>query len=276
VSLHSDRSTPEPVLDLNHQPSTGPRLVAESAGTNDWLTIALTDARLLVGRSPSAQVRLIDPSVSKTHALLEREGGDVFLSDLGSLAGTALNGRTVDRRMPLRHGDLLRFGPVLLRYQNSTGSTGGTGFIAGRQYGHQLNNVGRDQHNHFKEERDSFLRELAATRSKANWCTVAGFLLAILGLAGWMAVFFNFIPASQSWFDGSQKSLLKASNGPPPILPLPSPLGPKIAGVPAGIIAFAACFVGTVLIVVGIALHVVVVARRRQFDRTLEAPWRPT
>jgi hypothetical protein len=276
-------SAAEPVLDLNQSPGVrdDPRLVPQASGSSDRLAIALTGSRLLVGRSASAHVRLADRGVGEAHALLERTGGEVYLSDLGSPAGTTLNGQPVDRRLPLRHGDLLGFGPVFLRFENAGSLGPRTAFTASSQSGQHLNNVGGDQHNHFEQAaHESFLRELAATRSRANWCTLAGFVLAILGFAAWVAVIFNDFKENLSWFDKSQRSIQDQFNpsfpptsGPPtltmPSIPsLPSPLGPEIAGVPVGAIALTVFFAGTVLIVVGIVLHIVVVARRRQFDRT--------
>jgi pSer/pThr/pTyr-binding forkhead associated (FHA) protein len=64
----------------------------------------------LVGRE-SDDLPVADPSVSREHATLEREGARWVLRDLDSGNGTFVNGRRVSRRR-LSDGDLVRFGPT--------------------------------------------------------------------------------------------------------------------------------------------------------------------
>lgn len=49
-------------------------------------------------------------------------------------------------------------------------------------------------------------------------------------------------------------------------------LGPSVAGVPVGIIGYGLGFLGSVLLVVGIVLHIVAAARRRRVDREMPLP----
>lgn len=65
---------------------------------------------LLVGRSPSAAIRLTDPRVSRVHARIERRGVDVYVEDLGSRNGTVLNGTDLTREALLHPGDRVRIG----------------------------------------------------------------------------------------------------------------------------------------------------------------------
>ena len=65
---------------------------------------------LLVGRSPSAGIKLEDQTVSRVHARLECREGQVFVEDLGSRNGTLLNGRPVARDALLVPGDRVRIG----------------------------------------------------------------------------------------------------------------------------------------------------------------------
>jgi hypothetical protein len=53
-----------------------------------------------------------DPSVSRTHLLLEQLGGTWFVEDLGSRNGTYLNGQRITGRRVVRPGDELRLGVV--------------------------------------------------------------------------------------------------------------------------------------------------------------------
>lgn len=64
-----------------------------------------TPARI-IGRSSEADVGLLDPEVSRRHARLDFAGGVVYLSDLGSINGTFLNGKPVrDEGIEVRLGD---------------------------------------------------------------------------------------------------------------------------------------------------------------------------
>lgn len=53
----------------------------------------------------------------------------------------------------------------------------------------------------------------------------------------------------------------------------PSLFGPDIGGVPIGFIGFALAGIGSLLLVVGIVLHVVAAARRRRLDTQSPPPW---
>lgn len=71
----------------------------------------------VLGRSSESDVQLAQPEVSRRHALLHRDDGTgVTVRDLGSHWGTRLNGVPLEPEMPtpLRPGDHLRIGPVLL------------------------------------------------------------------------------------------------------------------------------------------------------------------
>lgn len=69
----------------------------------------------LLGRDKDAQVKILSTSVSRRHARIDATGHDHVLIDLGSANGTQVNGQSVARQ-PLRDGDLIRMGKVILRY----------------------------------------------------------------------------------------------------------------------------------------------------------------
>jgi len=69
---------------------------------------------MLIGRQSGADVRLGDTSVSRAHAAVLRVDGGWTLLDLGSRGGTTLNGRDVTDGTPLRPGDVVRCGGVVL------------------------------------------------------------------------------------------------------------------------------------------------------------------
>ena len=70
------------------------------------------DGVVVVGRDPTAAVVVDAPSTAPTHAKLERDGTDYYVTDLDSTYGTYLNGGRVPPgvKTRVRPGDELRFG----------------------------------------------------------------------------------------------------------------------------------------------------------------------
>ena len=75
--------------------------------------IPLTHWENIVGRAKTADVVISYPSVSRTHAAINRnDRGEWTLYELGSTGGTLVNGRRVDGNAILEDGDVLYFGGV--------------------------------------------------------------------------------------------------------------------------------------------------------------------
>ena len=70
-----------------------------------------------VGRGDESEIVLLDPSVSRAHAIVEFDAGEPVVRDLDSTNGTFVNGRRV-RVESLRDGDELRFGNTRMRFEN--------------------------------------------------------------------------------------------------------------------------------------------------------------
>jgi adenylate cyclase len=68
-------------------------------------------ARLIVGRAPTSDVVIADPSVSRRHAELSAEGTSVSMRDLDSANGTLVNG-VKSPASPIAAGDIVTFGAV--------------------------------------------------------------------------------------------------------------------------------------------------------------------
>lgn len=75
------------------------------------------DEPQLLGRSSEA-LPITDQSVSRRQAELTPDGGRWWVRDLESANGTLLNGRAIDGRVELRHGDEIRCGATLLRFSS--------------------------------------------------------------------------------------------------------------------------------------------------------------
>jgi TonB family protein len=71
---------------------------------------------ILIGSGPSAVLKLDDPEVSSIHAVLKATPeGVVTVVDLGSEAGTTVNGRAVTEPMAVKSGDELALGRVRIK-----------------------------------------------------------------------------------------------------------------------------------------------------------------
>ena len=68
-----------------------------------------------IGRAPDNDLVLNDANVSREHALLKLEDGNLVLVDLGSRNGCAVNGQRTGQRTILNLGDELRIGPYAWR-----------------------------------------------------------------------------------------------------------------------------------------------------------------
>src|SRR4051812_31565948 len=69
---------------------------------------------LIVGRAPTCDLPVFDPTISRRHAELVAEGTGVRLRDLGSSNGTFLNGAKVEQAT-IAVDDLVAFGKVPFR-----------------------------------------------------------------------------------------------------------------------------------------------------------------
>jgi DNA-binding winged helix-turn-helix (wHTH) protein len=97
--------------------AAGMQPAAGEAAMGFWLVtegrqIALAPGENVVGRDPKARVWLDSPSVSRRHASLRVEGGQVTLVDLDSKNGTFVRDERIAVPIALADGDDLRFGSV--------------------------------------------------------------------------------------------------------------------------------------------------------------------
>jgi pSer/pThr/pTyr-binding forkhead associated (FHA) protein len=86
------------------------------AGPLVGVTFAIPVGFSTIGREADAHVYLADAEISRRHATLQRDGGRVILTDLGSTNGTSVSGRRLHGSQELRIGDVIRIGPIELVY----------------------------------------------------------------------------------------------------------------------------------------------------------------
>ena len=84
-----------------------------------WETrqIPLSPGENVLGRAPDAAVWIDAPGVSRQHARICLEGSAATVVDLGSKNGTYLRGRRVIEPSPLKDGDQIRLGSVVITFR---------------------------------------------------------------------------------------------------------------------------------------------------------------
>jgi len=97
-----------------------PTLVIVSEGSLQGQSFSLDQDEAVVGRRESSDVHLPDPHVSRTHAVVRKHSGAVWIEDLGSTGGTWVNDEQVTGARALQHGDSVRFGAVQARFDDRT------------------------------------------------------------------------------------------------------------------------------------------------------------
>jgi hypothetical protein len=86
----------------------------------------LAGRRVNIGRTRDNDLRIVDPTVSRLHAMLTVRDGEAMVVDANSRNGIFVNGIQV-RYARLDDGDLVTFGTVRFRYRVGSDMTGGTG-----------------------------------------------------------------------------------------------------------------------------------------------------
>ena len=85
-----------------------PRIAAITGKLEDTV-ISMNDGPVVIGRQAGATLKIGNASVSRRHAVIEKDGDRFVIADLGSRNGTFVNDVPV-RRRELQHGDRVRIG----------------------------------------------------------------------------------------------------------------------------------------------------------------------
>jgi hypothetical protein len=83
----------------------------------------ITSRRVNIGRTRDNDLRVVDPTVSRLHAMLTVRNGEAMLVDANSRNGIFVNGIQV-RYARLDDGDLVTFGTVRFRYRVGSDAAG--------------------------------------------------------------------------------------------------------------------------------------------------------
>lgn len=113
VLVHDRRGAP-PARAIEASIPTGIELTVAHAGTIKTYRFG---RRVLVGRAPSADLRLDDPRVSRLHARIEIRDDGVYVEDLGSRNGTTIDGIDVTEPRRLEVDDEVTVGSAALVFR---------------------------------------------------------------------------------------------------------------------------------------------------------------
>jgi hypothetical protein len=236
-----------------------PHLVVLTPDADRGRRIPVNKDNLVVGRGQTCDVRFDDPRVSRTHAVLRRRGNAVYIEDLGSSAGTFVNGVTTGTVRELRAGDLLTFASVTARLES--------GVFGSDQQRAEVIHYDERRYNshvqHVNQQRENFLREVAATGTKARWLVWMGFVMFVVGYGIFAAVDLNLLKQVST-------GIQNPGSGPPT-----DPSEWSVGGIPIGLIGWTLAAAGTLLLIVGIVLHIVATSRHKQAYQAFPAlpPW---
>jgi hypothetical protein len=114
VVLVRDRRGPPPAPALEATIPTGIELTVFHAGAIKTYRFG---RRILVGRAPSADLRLDDARVSRLHARIEMRDDGVYVEDLGSRNGTTVEGEPVGASRLLAVDDEVTVGTAALVFR---------------------------------------------------------------------------------------------------------------------------------------------------------------
>ncbi len=115
MSFVPEEETDDPAVSLAEFRIEGTALVVRSGGGRAGETFAVSSGRVTIGRSPDCEIFLDDVTVSRRHALVERSDDGCTVEDLGSLNGTYVNRRRVEKAQ-LEDGDELQIGKYRLTF----------------------------------------------------------------------------------------------------------------------------------------------------------------
>ncbi|WP_068158508.1 FHA domain-containing protein [Rhodococcus phenolicus] len=233
--------------------------------------LQLGPGRHLLGRGTSADLRIDDRYISGHHAAIDCRDGRVIVEDLGSANGTWIGGERLHGPRELHGGELVTFGCVDARLVSAdatallprvdTPRPPPARFEVGQQHAGHVNNVGHNQYNSIVQQRESFLRKIAASRTRARFVFWTGLAMVFIGALGyaWFVV-----DAMGSLSTGFETGIEPDSF---------ALFGPDAGFGPVGPIFFMIAFVGQFVLVVGLILWIVAAARVRRVDTDPRYPW---
>jgi FHA domain len=233
----------------------------------------LSRPRVVLGRGPDADWSFDDAAVSRRHAAVHHAPGRDEIEDLGSRAGTLVNGSPLRGRRTLRAGDVVELASVRLRYladdprddgatTSMPRSTAPVTFDVDEQHGGVISNVGRDQYNQYVQQvivsREDAFRQIASMSRVARTLLIVGFSLAVSGVLGFIA---SIMLEATKTTDTSSPEAFQETTQPFELL-----------GIPVFVLAMGVALVGMGLTFLGVIIQFAASTRKRDVDRRYPLP----
>ena len=115
----------------NHGDSSGSAPRKHRTVIGELSMVQLDQATISIGRTPDNQIVVPHPQVSSRHALIVKQGQQLFLEDQGSANGTFVRGQRLapKQRVPIANGEKVFIGPMplLIQIADSKGERRGGG-----------------------------------------------------------------------------------------------------------------------------------------------------
>lgn len=141
------------------------------SGGDTGRQISLPEGSSTIGRSAAASVQIDGPGMSRLHAELQVQGGQVLLRDLGSANGSFVQDVRIGATPCLLHdGDRLRLGSVLLKFYEGDSPDAA---LHDRVYRMAMVDAGTGLYNR-RYLHDLLHRELRQTRQRGRPMAVIG------------------------------------------------------------------------------------------------------
>jgi pSer/pThr/pTyr-binding forkhead associated (FHA) protein len=87
-------------------------IIADDAGKQ--IVVPFARDIITIGRKDGNTIRLTERNVSRNHAKLSKDNGQILIEDLGSFNGVLLNGDRIEGRVPVHEGDTIQIGDYQL------------------------------------------------------------------------------------------------------------------------------------------------------------------
>lgn len=89
-------------------------VVTDGEDAESWKQFPLFDEEYVIGKDRDCDIRFAHPAVSRHHARIFKEGGTVYIEDMGSTNGVFVNGDLIYEKYALEEKDIVQIGLNLL------------------------------------------------------------------------------------------------------------------------------------------------------------------
>lgn len=223
--------------------------------------LRIGSGRQVLGCDACADLQIDDHRLGGRHAAIDRFGGRVVIEDLGSSTGTWVGGERLCGAREVHDGEIVTFGRVEVRLEQIDDAL--PRVRANPRPPPAGFDDGRNPKDSLVQQRESFLREVAAARAWARFVFGVGFAMVLAGAFGC------------TWFlaDGTDEpgnsSVAAATTDEFPAF------GPHTGLGPVGTLFFMIGFVGHFVLILGSFLWIIAAAHVRRVDTDPRYPWNP-